>query len=211
MHLGTRRYGDLRQKERGKSGDENACDQKKQSVQTVIPLQALVQGYNAIVNGRFAFASLRLGSIAAVLILLGSSTACNRAAQNKDAVKSGVVEHLSKNSGLDLSSMDVEVTNVSFSGDQANATIAFRPKESPNQGMSMNYTLERQGAKWVVKGREGGSMAPGGAAGPSQGGSDLPPGHPPVGAPGAGSAPGGQLPPGHPPVGGSETTRPPAK
>jgi hypothetical protein len=116
-------------------------------------------------------------------------TGCGRAPQNEAAVRSGVIEHLSKNSGLDLSAMDVDVTSVSFTGGEAKATVAFRPKGTPDPGMSMNYTLERRGAKWVVKGRAGSPGMPHGeAATPSQpGASDLPPGHPPVG--GGGSPP----------------------
>ncbi|MEJ7605787.1 MAG: hypothetical protein WKF37_05865 [Bryobacteraceae bacterium] len=66
---------------------------------------------------------------------------CNRAPENKEAVKRGVIEHLTKNSGLDLGSMNVEVTNVTFSGNEAIAAISFQPKGSPGQGMNMNYTL----------------------------------------------------------------------
>jgi hypothetical protein len=69
------------------------------------------------------------------LLLIG----CVRAPQNKDAVRQGVIEHLTKSSsGLDLGSMDVDVTAVTFHDKQANATVTFRPKATPEQGMTMN-------------------------------------------------------------------------
>jgi hypothetical protein len=118
---------------------------------------------------------------------LGLSS-CSKDIQNKDAVRQGVVDHLKarKNLDLDLSSMQVEVTAVSFRENEADATISFVPKGgSPAQGMSMKYTLVRNGAAWQVKQKaeatnnphSGGSTAP-----PAEvpGGATLPPGHPPM-------------------------------
>lgn len=154
----------------------------------------------------------------AVALLFGGTVACNRAPENKDAVREGVMEHLSKNTGLDLKSMDVEVNNVTFQGNQATAAVSFKPKASPDAGMSMNYTLERRGAKWAVLQKAGsgaghgggmpdaappdpGAHAPGATPPPANSGEALPPGHPPV-APNSGSKAGaaGELPAGHPPV-----------
>ena len=121
-------------------------------------------------------------------------TACNKAPQNKDAIKQAVVEHLNKGSGLDMSLMDVEVGSVTYNDNQAKATVTFRPKSSPDQAMSMSYTLEAKGNKWSVVKKEGGGGAPAhgeGQAMPPAGG--MAPSMPP---PGGGQA----LPPGHPPV-----------
>jgi len=84
------------------------------------------------------------------------------------------MQHLAANSGLDIASMDVEVTSVSFSGNEANAAVNFRPKASPDQGMQMNYTMEKKGAQWIVKRKADSGGGPHG----SQGG--MPPDHPPV-------------------------------
>ena len=63
------------------------------------------------------------------------------------------------------------------------ATVNFRPKSNPEQGMQMNYTLERKGKKWVVLKKAGSTSSPHGEAtvapAPAPTG-DLPPGHPPV-------------------------------
>ena len=127
--------------------------------------------------------------------------ACSQNIHNTEAVRQGVITHLANNSGLDLSSMDIEVASVVFRENEADATVSFRPKGStdPSAGMQMNYTLERQGDRWVVKSKaEGGSPHSGGMTG----GGEMPQGHPPMGGSGSGS--GGALPPGHPPVGGGQ-------
>lgn len=150
-----------------------------------------------------------------IALIAGATVACSRAPENKDAVRAGVMEHLNKNSGLDLKAMDVEVSNVTFEGNQATAAVAFKPKSSPDAGMSMNYKLERRGDKWVVQQKAGsgaghgagmpdaaapadsGAHAPGATPPPT--GEALPPGHPPVASPNPGAKP-GELPAGHPPV-----------
>jgi hypothetical protein len=121
-------------------------------------------------------------------LLLGIAViACNRAPESKEAVREGIVDHLNKNTGLDLKAMDMDVSNVTFNGNQATASVSFKPKSSPDSGMTMNYTLERQGQKWIVQqkagsgGHGGGAVPSPGAASPAPG--DLPPGHPPVAQP----------------------------
>ncbi|MGD0014741.1 MAG: hypothetical protein ABSD56_09985 [Bryobacteraceae bacterium] len=144
----------------------------------------------------------QLPLLAISLVLLGCSG--SRSVQNEAAVRQGVIDYLSQRSDLNLPSMQVEVTSVSFRQNEADATVSFRPKgATAGMGMTMRYTLERQGNRWVVKGRGRGrsgaaphgmgQMMPGGAGAPAagtpagQGGSGLPPGHPPIG---------GQNPPG---------------
>ena len=138
------------------------------------------------------------------LILAGCGG--GKSIQNEAAVRQGVIDYLSKRSDLNLASMQVDVTSVSFRQNEADATVSFRPKGSAGGApMAMRYTLERQGDRWVVKGRGRGQMgqAPHGAG-------QMPPGAGGTGmsqkpAPGAGSqGQGGAsgLPPGHPPIGG---------
>ena len=122
---------------------------------------------------------------------------CSSDIQNKEAVRQGVIDHLSANTGLNLASMDVEVTSVMFRGNEADATVAFRPRGSTDAGagLQMQYTLEQSGSKWVVKDKaEGGGSPHGGPPG-----GEVPPGHPPMGE----APPSGDLPEGHPPVGGA--------
>ena len=103
-----------------------------------------------------------------VLVLLAALTACNRGNQSKEAVRQGVIDYLSGKTSslaLNMAAMDVQVTNVTFNGDQADAAVSITPKGTPGGGMNMNYHLEQQSGKWVVKGRQdaGGSPHGGGA------------------------------------------------
>ena len=123
-------------------------------------------------------------------------------------MRQGVIDYLSQRTDLNMKMMQVDVTSVSFRQDEADATVSFRPKGAAGGGMQMRYTLERQGGRWVVKGkgRPGagqephGKMPAGGMPGAGQsphggampggmpGGTpnpDLPPGHPAVNPPGA--------------------------
>ena len=94
-----------------------------------------------------------------------------------------MVNYISKRNDLTMSSMDVDVTNVTFNGKEAQALVSFKPKGAEaSMGMSMRYTLEQKGNEWVVKGRadSGGMGAHGGAMPSPQ--SNLPPDHPPMGS-----------------------------
>jgi hypothetical protein len=107
------------------------------------------------------------------------------------------MEHLQKAGTLDLKAIDVQVTDVKYEGNKATAQVSFKPKTSPDKGMSMAYTLERRGTKWQVMGKaagHGGGMGMG-AAPPTE----TPSGHPPVTPPKPGEKP-SELPAGHPPV-----------
>ncbi len=134
---------------------------------------------------------------------------CKRNIQNTEAVRQGVLAYLSKRS--DLLSMDVSITNVTYSQNEATATVHLQAKGSniAGSGMDMRYLLERKGNDWVVKGRAGGDahgQGMGGPAGAQPGGPGSiggmpqtpPPGHP-GGADSIGAMP-QTLPPGHPAV-----------
>jgi len=116
----------------------------------------------------------KLALVTSVVIL----AACSRDIQNTEAVRQGVVDYLQQRTaetGLDVNSLVVTVSSVSFEKDVARATVAFSPKSAPGvTGMSMNYVLDRKGDKWVVKGRQ---VNPGGA----HGAGEMPPGHPTTG------------------------------
>lgn len=142
-------------------------------------------------------------------------SACNRAGENKQAVRDGIVQHLSKNAALDISQLNVDVTDVKFNGNTATAAVSIKPKSAPEQGMNMSYTLERHGDKWEVKGRAAGHGGAGAAMGGGMGTTAPPPAGPAEGgthnetpepkgalgdAPGSGAGGARALPPGHPPV-----------
>jgi hypothetical protein len=103
---------------------------------------------------------------------------CNKGAeQSPEAVRTAVLDYLAQRGTINLASMQVDVVSVSFREKEADATVSFRPKgaDASGAGMTMQYTLEKQGGRWVVKGRPAGAGAHGGQA--PQG---MPDGHPPV-------------------------------
>ena len=120
--------------------------------------------------------------IAALLL-----AACGRKnIENKDAIRQAVVEYLSARqaqTGLDMSTMDVNVLAMTFERDTARATVEFRVKNS-EAGMQLNYTLDRKGDKWVVQARQDAGQGHGVVqppSGDSPGGTgQLPPGHPSI-------------------------------
>lgn len=103
--------------------------------------------------------------------------ACSRGIESKEAVRQAVIDHLAARSNLNVSSMEVDVTAVSFRENEADATVMFRAKGAgTGQSMTMNYTLERKGNRWVVKSKSGVGGMPHGSTD-----AELPAGHPPVG------------------------------
>jgi hypothetical protein len=101
-----------------------------------------------------------------LLLAVLLSIACNRGMDTKEAVRQGVIDYLSSRRNLNVSEMNVDVSSVSFRRDEADAMVSFTPKgaNAGGQGMSIRYTLERKGSRWVVKNRpEGGGNPHGGA------------------------------------------------
>ena len=81
--------------------------------------------------------------------------------------------------------MDINVTDVKFNGDKADATVSFAAKGTGVGQMAIQYHLERKDNKWTVVGR--------GDAG-QHGGGQLPPGAAPQGAaPGTANPHGGAM------------------
>lgn len=112
-----------------------------------------------------------------ILVLCG----CADRLKTKDQVQEAIMHRLRTSTGLDINSLDVTTTSVTFDKNKAFATVAFHPKDDPalNSGMTMRYTLEERNGKWVVVnvGDSQGHGLPGSAA---AGADNLPPGHPPV-------------------------------
>ena len=119
---------------------------------------------------------------------------CHRNMQNEDAVKRGVMDYLSTRQGLNIASMDVSVASMIFRQNEVDATVTFTPKGSnAAQPMSIPYTLESKGDRWVVKPRAAAGQNPHGGMGANPHGAGM-------GMPEGGGAPAGALPPGHPKV-----------
>jgi len=129
------------------------------------------------------------------LLLLAALVGCGRDTKNEQAVRQGVIDYLTGRQGLNVAAMNVEMKSVIFRENEADATVVFSPKGGGSgSGMTMRYTLELKGNRWVVKSRADSGQNPhGGVQAP---GMENP--HGGTGSP-DGAAP-GQLPPGHPSI-----------
>jgi hypothetical protein len=115
------------------------------------------------------------------LTLILALTGCAKKAENNEAVRTAIVQHVAKTMSMDA--MDIQVSSVTFHGDNADAVATFVPKGMPSSAVSFNYDLERDGAGWKVKGR--GRMnsdhGKGAQVAPNAGGDGgMPQGHPMV-------------------------------
>jgi hypothetical protein len=132
---------------------------------------------------------MKRGFLAALLgALVLFTVACKSKADENEAIRQGVVKHLAALNMLNMSNMDVKITQATINGNQAQARVEIRSKGGdPNAApMQIGYALEKQGNEWVVlksTGMGGGMQHPGPGDAPS------------------GSAP-GAMPPGHPNVSG---------
>jgi hypothetical protein len=124
--------------------------------------------------------ALLMGLLLALLTVPGG---CKSKAENKDAIRDGVIKHLAGMNGLNVNNMTVSVTKTTITGDKAEAEVHIRAKNGDPSApaMQLTYDLQKQGDEWVVlKGQANGGMqhpAPGQV--PPQG--TLPPGHPATG------------------------------
>jgi len=124
-----------------------------------------------------------------VLLLILSLAACQHGVQSKDAVRQGIVDHLTK-AGFNVPAMDLTLSSVQFNGTKADATVSMTAKGIQGAApMSFTYHLEQQNNKWVVVGRAGSAGHAGSTAAPGDnphGGGAMP-----TAVPGAENSPGG--------------------
>ena len=130
----------------------------------------------------------------AVSVLMFGLLGCHKGnVDTKEAVRQGVIDYLAGRKDVNVASMNVEVTSVTFKENEADAKVAFASKGAGGgPPVTFSYILERKGNRWVVKSRPSSGQNPHGA---------MPMGESPHGTPPAGGeSPGGALPPGHPSV-----------
>ena len=148
--------------------------------------------------------------IALALLLTASFfslCACKKQTSDNDAIRAGILRHLTSIGTLNMSAMDMDMRSVAVAGNQAHAEVEFRVMTSGPQGggMQVAYDLEKRGAAWVVLRSQplGGMQHPTTSQNPSAnqpvhsmpnfnellnppgtpGRATLPPGHPPVNPP----------------------------
>jgi hypothetical protein len=131
-----------------------------------------------------------------------------------DGIREGIRQHLSSLNTLNLSAMDMNITNMNVNGNTALAQVEYVPKTGapPGAAMRVSYSLEKHDERWVVVKTNslGGAIDhPAQGANPhlqaGQDHGDLPNFRElvPLSTPDANGA----LPPGHPPVTSSENPK----
>jgi hypothetical protein len=92
--------------------------------------------------------ALALG-LAAALFAAGG---CKKQASDNDAIRAGIMQHLTGIGTLNMTAMDMDIRGVSINGNQAHAEVEFRPKTggTPGAGMQVGYNLEKRDGAWVV-------------------------------------------------------------
>jgi uncharacterized protein YhdP len=99
--------------------------------------------------------------VMSLLVLgLAGSAACNRLSgvHSKAAVQEAIEEHLKQQRNVVFQNMTVEVGDVAFSGDSAQAQVKFRSKQAPNMAVGVQYKLRRSGNGWKVESTSTASM-----------------------------------------------------
>jgi hypothetical protein len=120
--------------------------------------------------------------------------ACKSKPDDQQAIRTGVINYLNSLKSLNVSAMDIAVTQTTMNGNQAEARVEVRPKGGTGRdpSMQLTYNLEKRGEEWVVVKSQpsGGTMQHPGPGQMPPGGT-MPPGHPSV------SGSGAQAPSGH--------------
>jgi len=77
---------------------------------------------------------------------------CKHQPSDTDAIRSGILQHLTAVGTLNISAMQMDIRSVSINGNQAHAEVEFRPKTgaAPGAGMQVAYNLEKRDGSWVV-------------------------------------------------------------
>jgi len=140
---------------------------------------------------------MKRGLLAALLgAMVLFAAACKSKTDEKEGIRAGVIKHLAALNMLNLSNMDVSVTQATVDGNQAQAQVEIRAKggDSGSNAMQIGYALEKRGEEWVVlksTGMGGGMRHPGPGEAPPSATTPaaMPPGHPNVTG-GSGQAPG---------------------
>jgi hypothetical protein len=94
---------------------------------------------------RFAIALLSFAAFCTV-------SGCKRQPSDNDAIRAGILQHLTALGTLNISAMQMDIRNVSINGNQAHAEVEFRPKtgSAPGTGMQVAYNLEKRDGSWTV-------------------------------------------------------------
>ncbi len=89
------------------------------------------------------------------------------AGRSKSAVRQAIEAHLKERSNLLMANMTVEVQEVNFSGDRAEALVRYQSKQAPDLAVRVRYVLRKVGEHWEVESSSRAGGMPGAPHGPS--------------------------------------------
>lgn len=92
-----------------------------------------------------------LGAIGLALVLIAMGCGTRGKLESKEAVQTAIEAHLKERQNVMLSNMSLEVGEVKFAGDSADAEVQFRSKQSPDVAVGVHYKLRRVGDHWQVE------------------------------------------------------------
>ena len=89
------------------------------------------------------------------LTLLGiliATTGCHKQTSQTDLIRDGIRQHLVSLKTINLSAMEINVTNVAINGNTAQAQVEYLPKTGapPGAGMRVSYSMEKRDGQWFV-------------------------------------------------------------
>jgi uncharacterized protein YhdP len=95
-----------------------------------------------------------------VVLGLAGSVACHRLSgvHSKAAVQEAIEQHLKQQPNVVFQNMTVEVGEVTFNGDTAEAQVKFRSKQAPSLVVGVLYKLRRAGNGWRVESTSAATM-----------------------------------------------------
>ena len=95
-----------------------------------------------------------------LLLAVAGTAACRRSGgiQSKAAVQAAIEEHLKQRPNVVFQNMTVEVGEVTFNGDTAQAMVKLRSKQAPSLAVGVFYKLRRAGNGWQVESTSTASM-----------------------------------------------------
>ena len=80
------------------------------------------------------------------------TAACHKVTSQNDLIRDGIRQHLVSLKTINLSAMDINVTNVVINGNTAQAQVEYLPKTGapPGAGMRVSYSMEKRDGQWFV-------------------------------------------------------------
>src|ERR671925_499 len=90
-----------------------------------------------------------LGGLLALALI--SSGCGHLTGRSRSAVRAAIEQHLREQPGLQMQNMNMEVKDVRFKGDTADAQVRFVSKDSPDAFVVIRYQLRKEDGHWQVQ------------------------------------------------------------